>query len=83
MTEEERIFKGGLYASEEPELVEKKRKAHKLSQDYNTLYEEEQEAREKNLQELLDAVGRHLYAWPHSFSLWVPHTDWKPLLYEL
>lgn len=24
MTEEERIFKGGLYASEEPELVEKK-----------------------------------------------------------
>lgn len=31
MTEEERIFKGGLYASEEPELVEKKRKAHKLS----------------------------------------------------
>ena len=47
MTEEERIFKGGLYASEEPELVEKKRKAHKLSQDYNTLYEEEQEAREK------------------------------------
>ena len=57
MTEEERIFKGGLYASEEPELVEKKRKAHKLSQDYNTLYEEEQEAREKILQELLDAVG--------------------------
>lgn len=54
---EERIFKGGLYASEEPELVEKKRKAHKLSQDYNALYEEEQEAREKILQELLDAVG--------------------------
>lgn len=57
MTEEERIFKGGLYASEELELVEKKRKAHKLSQDYNALYEEEQEAREKILQELLDAVG--------------------------
>ena len=34
-----------------------KRKAHKLSQDYNALYEEEQEAREKILQELLDAVG--------------------------
>ncbi|HJB27624.1 MAG TPA: sugar O-acetyltransferase [Candidatus Blautia faecavium] len=57
MTEEERIFKGGLYASEEPELVEKKRKAHKLSQDYNTLYEEEQEAREKILHELLAVIG--------------------------
>ena len=57
MTEEERIFKGGLYASEEPELVEKKRKAHKLSQDYNALYEEEQEAREKILHELLAVIG--------------------------
>ena len=34
-----------------------KRKAHKLSQDYNTLYEEEQEAREKILHELLAVIG--------------------------
>ena len=29
MTEEERIFRGELFASEEPELVEKKRRAHR------------------------------------------------------
>lgn len=37
MTEEERIFKGMLFASEEAELIEKKLKAHRLSQEYNLL----------------------------------------------
>lgn len=58
MTEEERIFSGGLFAPEAPELVAKKRKAHRLSQDFNNLYEEDDEAREKILRELLCAVGR-------------------------
>lgn len=75
MTEEERIFKGGLYASEEPELVEKKRKAHKLSQDYNALYEEEQEAREKILQELLDAVGEGTFMLGPIHFHYVCHTQ--------
>ena len=32
MTEEQRIFAGKLFASEVPELVEKKTRAHRLSQ---------------------------------------------------
>ena len=41
MTEEERIFSGGLFSSEEPELVEKKQRAHRLSRAFNALYEED------------------------------------------
>ena len=41
MTEEERIFNGMLFSSEEPELVEKKLKAHRLSQQFNNLFEED------------------------------------------
>ena len=57
MTEEERIFSGKLFASEVPELVEKKMKAHRLSKNYNNLYEDDKEARENILHELLNAVG--------------------------
>ena len=46
MTEEERIFRGELFASEEPELVEKKRRAHRLSQKYNETFEDDAEVRE-------------------------------------
>lgn len=57
MTEEERIFSGKLFASEVPELVAKKEKAHRLSQDYNNLYESDAEARRKILRELLAEIG--------------------------
>lgn len=57
MTEEERIFSGMLFASEEPELVEKKQKAHRLSQEFNLLYEEDTEKREQILKNLLAEVG--------------------------
>lgn len=57
MTEEERIFSGKLFASEVPELVAKKEKAHRLSQDYNNLYESDAEARQHILQELLAEIG--------------------------
>ena len=57
MTEEERIFSGKLFASEEPELVVKKLKAHRLSQEYNNLFEDDRESREKILYELLEEVG--------------------------
>ena len=52
-----------------------KRKAHKLSQDYNTLYEEEQEAREKILQELLDAVGEGTFMLGPIHFHYVCHTQ--------
>ena len=57
MTEEQRIFEGRLFASEVPELIAKKSKAHRLSQDYNALYEDDAEARKAILHELLGSVG--------------------------
>ncbi len=57
MTEEERIFNGKLFASEVPELVEKKQKAHRLSQQYNNLYEEDAGARQAILRDLLGEIG--------------------------
>lgn len=57
MTEEERIFSGRLFSSEEPELTEKKLKAHRLSREYSDLFDEDVEAREKILRELLESVG--------------------------
>ena len=57
MTEEERIFAGKLFASEEPELVAMKRKAHRLSQEFNNLFEEDAEARLAILRELLGGIG--------------------------
>ena len=77
MTEEERIFRGELFASEEPklvekkqaklvliaddvdppELVEKKRRAHRLRQKYNETFEDDAEVREAILRELLGELG--------------------------
>lgn len=57
MTEEERIFSGKLFSSETPELIEKKRKAHRLSQEFNNLFEDEIMERDKILHELLDGIG--------------------------
>ena len=57
MTEEERINKGMLFASEEPELVEKKLKAHKLSQKFNLLFEDDTKARAQILKDLLAEIG--------------------------
>lgn len=57
MTEEERIFRGKLFASEVPELVEKKLKAHRLNIEYNKLYEEQTEERERILHEMLEYIG--------------------------
>ena len=57
MTEEERIFKGMLFASEEPELVEKKLKSHRLSQEYSMTFEEDADIRSRILHDLLAEVG--------------------------
>ena len=57
MTEEERIFSGKLFACNVPELAEKKEKAHRLSQDYNALYDTETEKRGAILKEILLSVG--------------------------
>ena len=56
MTEEQRIFAGKLFASEVPELVEKKTRAHRLSQQFNALPETD-EQRQATLTQLLGTVG--------------------------
>lgn len=56
MTEEQRILEGKLFCTKVPELAEKKKKAHALSQDYNRLYEGDP-AREAILRELLLEIG--------------------------
>ena len=57
MTEEQRIFAGKLFASEVPELVEKKARAHRLSQQFNILFETDEQERQAILNQLLGAVG--------------------------
>ena len=58
MTEEERIFRGTPYSPADPELKKMKLKSHKLSQDYNRLYEDDTEERQKILIELFDRIGK-------------------------
>lgn len=57
MTEEERIFSGQLFTPAAPELVAKKEKAHRLSQDYNSLYETDTDERQRILQDLIGELG--------------------------
>lgn len=57
MTEEERLFSGKLFASGVPELIEKKNKSHRLSQEYNNLFEDQAQERQQVLKELLAEIG--------------------------
>ena len=68
MTEEERALNGLPFDPGAPELVAKKSKAHRLSQMYNNLFEEQQEERCAILQELLGEIGeRSLFHGPLRF----------------
>ena len=53
MTEEEKIFAGKLFSPADPGLKAMKLKAHKLNIDFNALYEDETDERERILNELL------------------------------
>lgn len=56
-SEEKKILSGILFSPGDPELRALKRKAHKLNQDYNRLYEDETEQRNAILHDLLGAIG--------------------------
>lgn len=56
-TEEQKIYSGKLFRPGDQELKDLKLKAHRLNQDYNRLYEEDAEARQAILQELLGSIG--------------------------
>ena len=57
MRAEERIRAGIVFSPADPELKAIKRKAHKLSQDYNKTYEDEVEIRAEILSSLLGEMG--------------------------
>lgn len=57
MTEEERIFSGQLFEPRSPELTKLKLRGHQLSQKYNSLCEEDRQARAHVLAELLGKIG--------------------------
>ena len=78
MTEEERIFSGKLFAPAAPELAKKKEKAHRLSQDYNSLYETDSDKRNKILQELIAEIGEGT----SMLGPILPYKNWTRLLYE-
>ena len=57
MTAEERIAKGILFSPADPALKAIKLRTHKLNQDYNRLYEDETEERNRILREILGEIG--------------------------
>ncbi len=68
MTEQEKIDAGILFFPGDPELKAKKLKAHNLNIDYNRLHEDETEAREAILQDLLGHIGKdHFVQGPITF----------------
>ena len=61
MREEEKINAGILFSPADPELKALKLKAHKLNIDFNRLYEDETEERERILHELIGKLGSGVF----------------------
>lgn len=61
MTEKEKMLAGKIYDSSDKELAELRTKAHKLSQQYNSLYEDD-ERRNAILDELLPDHGEGFFS---------------------
>ena len=57
MTEDEKRQKGMLFCPLDEELRAQKLRTHKLNQDFNTLYEDQEEERERILHEILGEIG--------------------------
>ena len=55
--EEEKIFAGELFCPGDPELKDIKMRTHNLNIDYNRLYEDQTEERNRILHEILGAIG--------------------------
>ncbi len=74
MTEEEKIFAGVLFCPGDPALREMKLRTHKLNQDYNALYEDETEERNRILREILGAMGDNVFFQGPIFFHYGSHT---------
>ena len=75
MTNEERkIMCGQLYTPGDPELVAMKLRAHSLSQDYNKLYEDQTDERNKILRDLFLEFGEGSFMQGPIFIHYGVHT---------
>lgn len=61
MTEKEKMLAGELYDPSDPELVQLRQKAHRLSKEYNDTLETQVEERSTILAELLPKLGENSY----------------------
>ena len=57
MNEEAKIKAGILFSPADPQLKEMKLRTHKLNLDYNRLYEDEEEAREAIIHQIVGHIG--------------------------
>lgn len=61
MTEQEKMLAGQVYDPSDEALNKLRMKAHRLSQDYNRLYDEEEQERARIMKELLPNCGPGVY----------------------
>lgn len=61
MTEKEKMLQGFIYDASDKELVEMRRKSHKLCKLYNDTFEDEEEKRSQIIAELLPNSKKGLY----------------------
>ena len=62
MTEKEKMLAGKIYDTSDEELAAMRLKAHKLSARYNSVFEDEEDIRNKILSELTKYRKRNIYA---------------------
>ncbi len=65
MTEKEKMIKGDMYRSADPELVADRMEARKWTRIYNQTVETDIKEREEILKKLLGSTGEHLYIEPN------------------
>ena len=61
MTEKEKMLAGKIYDTSDKELAAMRLKAHKLSERYNSVFEDEEDIRNKILSELIPNIGKGTY----------------------
>ena len=61
MTEKEKMLAGKIYDTSDEELAAMRLKAHKLSERYNSVFEDEEDIRNKILSELIPNIGKGTY----------------------
>ena len=61
MTEKEKMLAGKIYDTSDEELAAMRLKAHKLSARYNSVFEDEEDIRNKILSELIPNIGKGTY----------------------